>query len=96
MGSNSTTKVERKCDSCGQWNSGRPRKCAHCGDYLDHWQRDAEREEVVTTLDKLREKAEFEAKPLPVRIALRVVQAIEFLFVTVIGGICAFLFWMGG
>ena len=91
-----TTKVERKCDSCGEWNTGKPRKCVHCGDYLDHRQQQDEQQEVDKALKKLKEKAEFESKPWYMRIVLRVFMVLEFIFVTVIGGIAAFLFWLGG
>ncbi len=91
-----TTKVQRKCDYCGEWNEGKPRKCVHCGEYLDQRVEQEEKEEVDKTLKKLQKKAEFEAKPLYMRMVLRVFQALEFIFVTVIGGIAAFLFWLGG
>ena len=91
-----TTKVERKCDSCGEWNTGKPRKCVHCGDFLDHRQEQEEKQEIEKKLKKLRDKAEFESKPLHMRIVLRVFMVLEFIFVTVVGGIAAFLFWLGG
>ncbi len=91
-----TTKVERKCDTCGEWNKGIPRKCLHCGDFLDHRKRDEEKEEVDATLNKLRNRAEYETKPFYAKVLIRFFQALEFLFVTVIGGIAAFLFWLGG
>jgi predicted amidophosphoribosyltransferase len=91
-----SARTERKCDSCGSWIMGTPRICPDCGDFLNHRQREQEQKLTAKVAQVAIEREAFESKTFLGRIVHRFFVALEFIFVTVIGGISAFLFWLGG
>lgn len=89
-------KVERKCDSCGQWITGVHRLCPLCGAHVDHRVKENEEKEQREEEEIQRKKEEFLAKPPVTRFFLKVLKIVEFVYMSVIGFIAWLLFWLGG
>ena len=89
-------KIERKCDSCGRWVEGRYRLCPVCGEHMDHRQREYEEKEQAATEEKEKKAEELAAKPPVVQFLLRVARTAETVYMSIVGGIAALLFWLGG
>ena len=90
------TRVERKCDSCGRWVIGNPRKCPYCFDFLDHRVRETEQKEVAKIEKEEHDQAVFLAKSPLRRFFITIGNAVETVFLAITGFISFLLFWLGG
>lgn len=88
--------IRRKCDSCGQWNTGRPKFCVHCDGYLDHRVRDEEKAARRKAVEQAQKQMEFEEKPKYLQVLIKIGRVVEAVYMAIIGAIAWFLFWMGG
>lgn len=88
--------VRRKCDSCGQWNEGRPKYCIHCNDYLDHHIKREEAAQRRKAVAEAQAKVDFEAKSPTMKVLIRIGNLFEAVYLGIVGFIAWLLFWLGG
>ncbi|MCB9235598.1 MAG: hypothetical protein H6581_28335 [Bacteroidia bacterium] len=92
----SSQNTKRKCDSCGEWNFGKPKFCQHCGDFLDHHEREIEQKEVAKSEAIAAEVAAFEAKTPVAKFFLRVGRFIYTIYMAIVSFIAWVIFWLAG
>lgn len=88
--------IRRKCDSCGQWNVGRPKFCQHCENYLDRNVMEEEAAERRKAVAIAQAKMDFESKPPGIQFLIKIGNAFEAVYLGIVGFIAWFLFWLGG
>ena len=90
------TSSERRCDSCGQWNQGKPKICEHCGKYVDLRMLESEKKEELETFQKAQKAYELSQKHPIIRFAYKVARIAETVFIAVVTALASLIFWLGG